>query len=208
MPSQNPFGSSNEKYRKKLFVDTGMNFVEVKCRVIEPYSPPTPQPKMKELQVVNAPSHFHQMGISSYKAKLTLLFNTKQDYVDYIAFCGWTHKFYDERGAIYLGSLESINPQAKQASTRYLVEVNLILIKKDAYDQQDRFEYQDLDGQTDNPHWAYNDITEMSNAGLVSLVNKDGSPVLYFRPNAYITRAEFIVFLNRTRRFIERVVRE
>ncbi|MCR8843931.1 S-layer homology domain-containing protein [Paenibacillus sp. SC116] len=208
MPQQYPFGTSNDKYKTKLFVDTGHQYIQVKCKLIEPYSPPTPIPMMKEIKMINAPSHFHQMGISSYRTKMTLLFTNKQDYVDYLAFCGWTHKFYDERGAIYLGSLEAMAPIAEEANTKYVVEVSLVLIKKDSFDERDRFEFQDLKDDHGKDHWARQNIEEMANLGLITVVQKDGSPVLYFKPNMYITRAEYIVFLNRTRRFIERVLRE
>lgn len=203
MSQQYPFGDANERYKKKLFVDTGMEYVQVNARIIEPYTPPTPQPKVQELEIINAPSHFHQMGISSYKCTLNLLFNDKKSYNDYLMYCGWTHKFYDEKGHIYLGALDSIKPKAVEASRRYKVEITLILVKKDLYDRKDRFHFQDIDG-----HWAEDEIKEMANLGLITVITKDGQPVLYFRPNAYVTRAEFVAFLNRTRRFIERVIRE
>jgi hypothetical protein len=209
MPAQYPFGSSNDRYKKKLFVDTGMTYMEVKARIVEPYTPPTPTLKVKELQIINAPSHFHQMGLASYRTSITLLFDTKQDFAEYMSFSGWTHKFYDEKGAIFLGAAESIKPSAREASTRYLVDVSLILIKKDSYEADNRFSFQDLvDDNTGNPHWAKLDIEEMANLGLLVVLERDGQPVLYFRPDAYCTRAEFISFLNRTRRFIERVIRE
>lgn len=210
MPAQYPFGSANDKYKKKLFVDTGPTFVEVRAKVIEPYSPPSPNPNFRELKIIHAPSHFHQMGISSYKSTMTLLFPDKQSYVEYLMFCGWTHKFYDEHGAIYLGALDSSpKVRAVEANKRYVVEISLTLIKKDAYDEENRFEFIDLDDEsTGNPHWAKSDIVEMANLGLISVLEADGSPVLYFRPNAYITRAEFVAFLNRTRRFIVNAIRE
>jgi hypothetical protein len=204
MPQQSPLvGGPNDKYRKVLFIDTGFGFTKVNARVVEPYTPPTPQMSMKEIKIINGPSHFHQMGISSYKTTFSLLFNTKQDYDDYLLNCGWTHKYYDERGAIFLGSLETIKPTTYEGHRRYMVEVNLILIKKDKYDQEHSFQFQDIDG-----HWAQKDIEEMSDLGLVAVVTKDGSPVLYFRPSDNITRAEFVFFLNRTRRLIESVLRE
>lgn len=203
MPQQYPYGLVNDRYKKKLYVDTGMNYTEVKARIIEPYTSPQQQPRSKEIQIINAPSHFHGTGFSSYKLSLTLLFNDKQTYADYLAFSGWTHKFYDEKGSIYLGALESIKATPKVASTKYKVEITLLLVKKDKYDEKDRFEFTDIKG-----HWAETEIAEMANLGLVTVMATDGAMVLNFRPNAYITRAEFVAFLNRTRRFIEQVLRE
>lgn len=203
MPMQYPYGSPNDKYKLKLFVDTGFNFVEVEARIIEPYTPPTPQPNMKEIKIVNAPSHFHQMGVSSYKCTLNLLFKDKRSYHNYLMWVGWTHKFYDEQGHIYLGAVESIKPATAEASSKYKVEVNLILIKKDALDAPNRFQYQDIQG-----HWAQKYIEDMANSGIVAVITADNQPVLYFRPNDFCTRAEFITMLNRTRRLLEHVIGE
>ncbi|WP_145052828.1 S-layer homology domain-containing protein [Paenibacillus xylanexedens] len=213
MPAQYPFGTANDRYKKRLFVEVGLGFQEVRGKIIQPYTPPVPQPSIKEVKIINAPSHFHQMGISSYKSKLTLLFEHKEQYDEYVSMCGWTHKFYDERGAMYLGSLESISTEfvwlrnalnSNQDRNRgYRVEVELLLIKKDTYDRKSQVTYQDIDD-----HWAKNDIQEMADAGLISVISSDGTPVLYFRPKGFITRAEFISFLNRTRRLIERMLRE
>ncbi|MEK3838202.1 S-layer homology domain-containing protein [Paenibacillus sp. FSL R7-0128] len=213
MPAQYPFGTVNDRYKKRLFVESGLSFTEVDAKIIEPYAPPSPQLSLKEIKILNAPSHFHQMGISSYKVHLNLLFKDKEAYNNYLTYCGWTHKFYDERGVLYLGSLESITPTIVWLNNEldsnldqnrgYKCVVELVLIKKDKYDQKHRFEYQDTAG-----HWAETDIEEMADAGLVTVVYADGTPVLYFRPNGYITRAEFVSFLNRTRRFVERVLRE
>jgi len=208
MSQQYPFGNSNDKYKKKLFVDTGAGYVEVKARIIEPYTPPTPQHKVKEIELINAPSHFHETGISSYKASLTLLFYDKSSYNDYLAYVGWTHKFYDEKGSIFLGTVDSVKPEVKVASTMYKLEIELILIKKDEYDRQNRFQFQDLVATDGTSHWAKADIEEMANLGLVTVITVNGEPVIYFRPEDFITRAEFIVFLNRTRRLLERIIRE
>lgn len=203
MSQQYVFGTANDKYKKKLFVDTGMNFMEVNARIIEPYSPPMPKYNTKELEIINAPSHIKNSGISSYATTLNLLFYDKGSFSEYLAYSGWTHKFYDEKGHMYLGSVISLKSTAYEASKKYKVEIELLLVKKDAYDKKNRFEFQDIDG-----HWAKQDIEEMANLGLVTVMTKDNQPVLYFRPNAYITRAEFIVFLNRTRRLLEKVIGE
>lgn len=199
-----PFGDANQKYRKKLFVDTGVEYQEVQAKIVEPYSPPAPQPAMKEIKVINGPSHLHQLGLSSYRCSMRLLFQDKQSYSDYLMFSGWTHKFYDEKGHMYLGSLTDIKPVAREASRRYTVDIELVLIKKDSYKVHDRFSFQDVG----EDYWNYEDIREMANLGLITVVSPDGQPMLYFRPNDRCTRAEFVVFLMRTKRFMEKAIRE
>lgn len=208
MTQQYTFGKASDHYKKRLFVSTGQEFMEVKARIIEPYSPPAPVNKLKETQILNAPSNFEHRGIASYKCHLRLLFDNKDDFAEYMLWSGWTHKFYDEKGSIYLGAAESIKPTAVEASRRYIVEIDLSLIKKDAYDKKHINEFQDLDNVTGDGHWSKNDIIEMADLGLISVISRDGQPVLYFRPNDYITRAEFVTFLNRTRRLMEQIIRE
>lgn len=203
MTQQRPDSTANERYIKRLFVESGLGFIEVKARIVEPYNPPSPAPNIKEVRVLNAPSHIIVNSFSSYSASLTLLFMTKADFTEYLTFASWTHKFYDEKGHIFLGSVDGLKATAKEASTKYLVDLSLLLIKKDGEDKKNRFQFQDLDGITERV-----DIEEMAQLGLVSIITRAGQPVLYFRPNAFITRAEYVAFLNRTRRFIERIVRE
>lgn len=203
MSQQRPFGSPNEKYKKKLFVDTGMGFKEVKARIIEPYTSPSPKMKSVAQEVTQGPAHLSNLGVSHYQVTLNLLFNDKASFHDYMMYVGWTHKFYDERGNIFLGSVESVKPKAVEASRRYKVEVSLVLIKKDEYDKKNLFKFQDIDND-----WAKADIEEMANLGLITVMTVDGEPVLYFRPRDFTTRAEFVVFLNRTRRLLERFFRE
>lgn len=216
MSQRDPFGLPNDKYRRKLFVSTGMEFMEVKARIIEPYSSPSPQTQVKEIKIINAPSHFHQMGVSSYKATLNLLFKDKEAYHDYLIFIGWTHKFYDERGNIYYGVVESIkadpvfyhqgDPDIDQKG--YKAELSMTLIKKDGYDNESVMKYQDLQTTEGKDHWAKKDVDEMANLGLIVVSELDGTPIIYFRPEDFITRAEFVTFLMRTKRLIERIIRE
>ncbi len=203
MTQQYPFGSAKDRYKKRLFVDMGFGYQEVGARLIEPYSPPVPQLNVKELTVINGPSHIQNMGISSYKAQITLLFDDKEAYTEYLTYCGWTHKFYDEKGHLYLGSVTGMKVSVYEANRRYKVELDMILVKKDEYDRKNRFKYQDIEG-----HWAQTEIEEMANLGLLAVMTRDNQPILYFRPDAYVTRAEFIAFLNRTRRLLEQSIRE
>lgn len=208
MTQQYPYGNANDRYKKKLFVDTGMDFKEVEARIIEPYQSPAPIPKAKEIKIINAPSHIHATGLASYKLVLHLLFEDKQKYSDYLVWAGWTHKFYDEKGHMYLGAVDSIKAQPVEATRRYKVEIQLTLVKKDLYDRKDRFEFQDLQDLDGNEVSLADDIREMANLGLITVMTNDGEPVVYFRPHDLTTRAEFVAFLNRTRRLVERMIRE
>jgi len=203
---QKPYVNSwedNQKYKKKLFIDVGMSFKEVNGKIVEPYTPPTPVPKVAKIEILEGPSHIHHSGISAYKTDFRLLFNDRKSYVEYMAYVGSTHKFYDERGQIYIGVVESIKPKSVEGNKRYLLDVSLALVKKDQYDKQDFFKFQDIQG-----HWAEDQIAEMANLGILSIVTIDGEPVLYFRPDDYVTRGEFVAMLNRTRRLLEKVLRE
>lgn len=197
------FWEDNQKYRKKLFVDVGMDFEKVNARVIEPYTPPTPDLKVAKIDMLGGPSHIHNSGIAAYKTSFGLLFPNRLSYVTYMAYIGNTHKFYDERGQIFMGTVEDAKPRAVEVNRRYVVDISLILIKKDSYDMKEFLKFQDVEG-----HWAEQHIDEMARLGILSVMTKDGDPVLYFRPNDFITRAEFVAMLNRTRRLLGKMLRE
>jgi len=201
-PYVNPW-EDDQKYKKALFVDVGMAFERVNAKIIEPYTPPTPMPKVAKLDILDGPSHIHHSGISVYKSTFGLLFPDRRSYIEYMAYVGSTHKFYDERGQIFIGTAEDIKPRVVEANKRYVIEVTLTLVKKDQYDKKDFFQFQDIEG-----HWAEDQIGEMANLGLLAVTTVDGEPVLYFRPNDYITRGEFVAILNRTRRLLEKTLRE
>lgn len=191
-----------QKYKKKLFVQDGLTFNEVTARVVEPYSPPTPIVNVARLDVGGGPSHIHHGGVAAYKVTFGLLFPDRVSYVTYMANISNLQKFYDERGQIFTGVVEDVKPRVVETNRRYLVDVNLLMIKKDAYDLKDFYEFQDIEG-----HWAESQIAEMANLGLLSVMTKDGDPVLQFRPNDVISRAEFLSIVNRTRRYLERMIR-
>lgn len=50
MTQQNPFGLVNDRYKRKLYVDTGMKFEPVNGRIIDPYSSPSPNPQVRKLK--------------------------------------------------------------------------------------------------------------------------------------------------------------
>lgn len=191
-----------QTYKKKLFVMEGLTFNEVDARVVEPYTPATPITNIARLDVNEGPSHIHHGGVAAYKISFGLLFPDRLSYVTYMSNIANTHKFYDERGQIFTGVAEDVRPRVLEANRRYLVDVSLITIKKDAYDLKDSFQFQDIEG-----HWAEDQIKEMANLGLLAVITKEGDPVLNFRPNDIITRGEFLTMLNRTRRLLERMIR-
>lgn len=205
MPQQSPHGSSNDKYKRKLFVDNGFEYQEVKARIIEPYTNPTPQANTKEIKLINAPSYIQSMAVSSYKTTLTLMFESKLDYSEYMTFIGWGHKFYDERGVIYLGSVESVKTTSVEANRRYKVEVSLILIKKDQQDRHKKeLHFQDVSKDI----WYYPDLEEMTRLGIITTYDQQGQPVIYFRPGAMLNRAEMASIIMRTKRILENMIRE
>lgn len=200
MSRQAIFGSPKDKFKKKLFVDNGLGYEEVRAQIIEPYGAPIPQPNAKELKMINAPSHIQTMGLSSYKITLVLLFESKLAYSDYMSVLGFGHKFYDERGLIYTGAVESIKSTPVEANNRYKAEVGLILIKKDQQDIHKEIQsFQDTDSVA---------VTQLSKLGVIPTFNQYGDPVLYFYPSAVLNRGEFALYLVRTKRLIEQMLRE
>lgn len=207
MSQQYVYGKASDKYKKRLFVDNGVQYQEVKARIIEPYGSPVPQTSVKELKIINAPSHIQSFTPSSYKVTIVLLFESKPAYSEYMPFVGFGHKFYDEKGSIYMGAVESIKSTPVEANKRYKVELSLALVKKDMYDyeRRDAHEFQDLyvdDGSVDPDK-----VAEMARLGIVDTYDKMGNPILYFYPRDICTRAELASMLMRTKRVIERMVR-
>lgn len=209
MPQQYLNGDANNYYKKRLFVDTGFEYVEVGAKIIEPYSPPEPVMKFKEHKLISAPSHLHHQGFSSYRAKIKLLFADRQSYSTYLQYASNKHKFYDEKGSIYIGAVESITRTVHEASKKYGVELGLYLLKKDEYDMSHRNQFEDLtDVATGQPVWCANDVIEMADLGIITTHFRDGSPVKWFNGDNFVSRAEFAALLNRTRRWLEQKIRE
>ena len=206
MTRQYPHGNANDRYKKRLFVDTGLDFMEVRARIIEPYGSPVPEPKTKEIKIVNAPSHIHQFGLAAYKLTMVLLFSDKISYADYMSFLGWSHVYYDERGQIYDGAVESIKATPAEATTLYKVEVSYVLIKKDRYDPyatEEHF-FQDVSPTAS----GFQDVKDMARLGVTTTINRWGDPVIHFRPSDQLNRAEFASFIVRTKRLLEQAIRE
>jgi len=56
-------------------------------------------------------------------------------------------------------------------------------------------------------HWAIDFINNSAHAGLVAVLDFNGNYVYTFQPNRSCKRSEGIVFINRFRKYIERIVR-
>lgn len=190
-----------EKYKKRLFVREGLVYEEVEARIIEPYTPPTPSINLAQLDVSGGPSHLHHSGIGTYKIAFSLLFPNRIRYVSYMANIANPHKFYDERGQIFTGVPEDVKPRVVEVDRRYVVDIVMVATKKDEYELKESHHFQDIE-----EHWAKEDIKEMANLGLLSVVTGEGEPVLQARPNDRITRGEYIAMMNRTRRLLESIL--
>lgn len=217
MTQRYPYGKPHDTYKRRLWHRVpGKDWVEVQARIIEPYTPPTPSIRNKELQILNAPSQFHGLSVPSYQVSLTLLFadtpgvsasppvgtayvNFKDNYVDFIKYINCDHKFYDETGAIYVGSVTD-KPKVERldSGNAYRVTITLTMIKKSEYD--DTFQLNFYDCHTTD--WFYGAVWQMAEIGVVGVLNTQGVPVLYFRPTDIASRAELAAFINRTRRYL------
>lgn len=60
---------------------------------------------------------------------------------------------------------------------------------------------------TGGNHYAFDYIDRMSRSGLVTQVDANNNLIYTFRPSAYLTRAEFLAFMNRTRKYIDKSIR-
>lgn len=154
-------------YVRRLFLHTGFDFMEVAnsrgkvvddfgntlpcARIVDEYNPPSPSMKTAELKISNAPSKIHADGKASYRIVLRLLFPDKYTYNDFIFFCGNEFKFYDEKGAIFLGSLID-TPEIKrvEGGRRYDIRITLTATRKEYEELKENIHYTDL--TTDQVH--------------------------------------------------------
>ncbi|GEN36090.1 S-layer homology domain-containing protein [Aneurinibacillus danicus] len=195
------FDNANEPHKRKLFYATGIagaEWKEVPARIIEPYSPPTPSLRVKENKVLNAPSDLVGSTTASYRMKARLLFQTRQDLTAYLVYINYPHKFYDERGVIYIGSVDDHIPSVHEGLQRYTVEISMLMTRKDQYDKK----YENPFSDTNPDAWYYKDLLELIDMGVIA-----GKTDTTFRPNDYISRAEFAALLNRIRRLAELTIR-
>lgn len=203
MSQQNASAGADGVYRKKLFYDNGIRFKEVQARIINEYKPPTPVVKSNVNTTLQGPAGLVSQGTSHYVATITLLFRSKEDYANWLLYVGAEHKYYDEKGSIYTGLVNSEpNVQTAEQETKYIVTLNFVLIRKQ------EFEFRKKSPFTDTPgHWAETYIDEMQQRGLVSTYDQNGEEVPLFRPDAALSRAEGASLLTRTYKYIDRLLR-
>ncbi|ALA07166.1 glycoside hydrolase family 18 [Brevibacillus phage SecTim467] len=204
MTQQNTLFSEDRVYKKRLFYDNGLRYMEVKAKLITEYKPPTPSLKTHVNQTLSSSAGLVQNGTSHYNATLTMLFYSKKEYADWLQFIGSSHKYYDEKGTVYLGIVTG-EPDIKTAEmeTKYIVTIGLSLIRKQDFEY--RFQTQFIDIEN---HWAKDYINEMQQRGLVATDSStDGESIAYFRPDDALTRAEGITLLMRTYRYAEKLLR-
>ncbi|MBD8498889.1 S-layer homology domain-containing protein [Paenibacillus arenosi] len=203
MTQQNMFFSEDHVYKKKLFYDNGLRYTEVKAKIITEYKPPTPVLKSSVNQTIASSAGLVQHGTSHYSATLTLLFYSKKEYADWLQFIGASHKYYDEKGTIYVGIVTGEpNVSTAEMETKYIVSIGLTLIRKQEFEYRYRTQFIDIDN-----HWAKGYINEMEQRGLISTNYSDGEAIANFRPDDALVRAEGVSFLMRTYRHIEKILR-
>ena len=203
MTQQSPYRSEEAIYKKRLFYDNGIRFVEVKAKLINEYKPPAPSLKSHVNETLSSSAGLVNRGTSHYTASLTLLFYSKKEYADWLSFISSEHKYYDEKGTIYLGIVTG-EPDIRTAEmeTKYIITVNMTFIRKQDHEYRYRNQFIDL-----KDHWASSFIEEMEQRGIVTVTEDEGDSIPYFRPNQACTRAEGITFIMRSYRYLDRILR-
>lgn len=203
MTQQNPYLSEDQVYKKRLFYDNGLRFVEVKGRIVNEYKPPTPVMKSHANSVLQSSAGLVQGGTSHYTATLILLFYSKKEYADWLQFIGAEHKYYDEKGTIYVGVVNG-EPDVKTAEqeTKYFVTVNLLLVRKQEIENRHRSPFIDTAG-----HWAEPYINDLQERGLISVYDYNGDELQYFRPEDHLIRSEGAAFVMRAYRLLDKLLR-
>ncbi|MGG1652529.1 S-layer homology domain-containing protein [Paenibacillus sp. NRS-1780] len=203
MTQQSPNQSEDVIYKKRLFYDNGIRFVEVKAKLISEYKPPAPHLKSHVHETFSYSAGLVNRGTSHYTASLTLLFYSKKEYADWLSFIGSEHKYYDEKGTIYLGVVTGKpDIQTAELETKYIIQVQMSLIRKQGDEYRCKSQFIDLKG-----HWASSCIEEMEQRGMVPIPADEGEISPYFRPDEGCTRAEGITFLMRSYRYVDRILR-
>lgn len=203
MSQQNTFYSEDHVYKRRLFYDNGLRFVEVKGRMVNDYKPPTPVMKSHANSVLQSSAGLVQGGTSHYLVTVTLLFYSKKEFADWMQFIGAEHKYYDEKGSIYVGVVNG-EPDIKtvEQQTKYLVSVNFLMIRKQEFEFRHQSPFIDTAG-----HWAEQYINDMQARGLITVYDYNGDAVQYFRPEDHLLRSEGAAFLLRTYRLIDKLLR-
>lgn len=203
MAQQKPNKTNDDVFKRKLFYDNGIRFVEVKGRLTGEYKPPTPVLKSHANTTIQSSSGLVSLGTSHYVTTLQFLFYSKDEFADWLQYIGAEHKYYDEKGTIYVGVVNGdVDIKSVEQESKYLVTVNLILIRKQDFEFRHQYPFIDIEN-----HWAKTYIDGMQQRGLISTYASDGTPVQYFQPEVWVTRAQTTAFMVRTYKYIEKILR-
>ena len=195
--------SADNDYKKKLFYHNGIGFKEVRARFTSQYDPPSPFIKTGVSVNLQGSAGLVGKGTSYYTTNIQLLFYSKEDMATWLQYVGSEHKFYDEKGTIYVGVVtESPDIEAVQQETKYLVSLSLTMVKKQDFQTEREHSFIDIDG-----HWAKEYINEMQRLGVININDSNGQGVMYFQPNVHGTRAHMVTFITRAYRQLDRVLR-
>ncbi|MCY8957245.1 S-layer homology domain-containing protein [Bacillus cereus] len=203
MAQQKPSKSNDDVFKRKLFYDNGIRFVQVRGRMTGDYKPPTPVLKSHINENIQSSAGLVGKGTSHYSTTIQFLFASKEEFADWLQFIGAEHKYYDEKGTIYLGIVNSdLDIKTAEFETKYIITVNLMLIRKQDFEYRHQYPFIDIEN-----HWAQTYIDEMQKRGLITTYASDGTPVQYFQPEVWITRAQTASYMTRTFKYIEKILR-
>lgn len=203
MPQQRPYSSEDDVYKKRLFYDNGIRYIEVPGKFVNDYKPPVPKMKSHANETLQSPSGLVQSGTAHYTTSLTLLFYSKKEYADYLQFIGSQHKYYDEKGTIYIGVIDG-DPEVSslEMHTKYMLTVNLLLIRKSEFEVRSMENYIDTAG-----HWAEQYVNDMKERNLITVYGYNGDFVQYYRPEDQILRGEAASMILRSFKYLDKVLR-
>lgn len=203
MSQQKPNKSNDDVFKRKLFYDNGIRFVQVRGRMTNEYKPPTPILKSGINTNLQSSAGLVSKGTSHYQTTMQFLFASKEEFADWLQYIGAEHKYYDEKGTIYVGIVTGeLDIQSVEFESKYLVTASLAMIRKQDFEFRHKYPYVDIDN-----HWAKTYIDEMQQRGLISTYASDGTEVQYFQPEVWITRAQTTAYMTRTYKHIEKILR-
>lgn len=203
MTMQKPLDGEDSTYRRVLFYDNGIKWREVKAKQVNEYKPPTPVLKTSINDHIQAPANLVNQGTSHYTATITLLFYSKQDYSEWLQYIGSQHKYYDEKGTIYIGIVAGEpSVQTVEQESKYIVSVGMYLVRKQEFENRLPYQFVDI-----ADHWARTFIEEMQQRGLIAQYWNDGQGVQYFRPEDKLIRSEAAALIMRTYKYLDRLLR-
>lgn len=203
MAQQKPNKTNDDVFKRKLFYDNGVRFIQVRGRPTGEYKPPVPTMLSGVNTNVQSSAGLVGKGTSYYQTTLQFLFYSKEEFADWLQFIGAEHKYYDEKGTIYVGVVTGeLDIESVEFESKYLVTVSLALIRKQDFEFRHEYPYIDIEN-----HWAQQYIDEMQKRGLIATYASDGTEVQFFQPEVWITRAQTTAFMTRTYKYIEKILR-